>query len=165
MENRNVALEVFLWLVIYLCFFAGVNLFSSDKVLLFIWSVVCTLAIFLITIAFRFYITSTLLVLPGFLISCLLAIFFMFNVRYSPLYNLLLQIFSIHLMGFVEYVREAFPRMVMQRPVYVYVHVGLNLVLFLIHIVVLYLLSESSRPKGSYLRKLDLTYTPRRKRY
>lgn len=165
MENRNLALEVFLWLVIYLCFFAGVNLFSSDKVLLFIWSVICTLAIFLITILLRFYITSTLLLLPGFLISCLLAIFFMFNIKYAAFFNLLLQIFSIYLMGFVEYAREAFTKTILQRPAYIYIHVGLNLVLFLIHIVVMYLVSEAfSGSRTSYSRKLDFTYTRRRRR-
>lgn len=164
MENRNLALEVFLWLVIYLCFFAGVNLFLSDKVLLFIWSIICTLTIFLITILLRFYITSTLLLLPGFLISCLLAIFFMFNVQYAAFYNLLLQIFSIHLMGFVEYARETFTKIILQWPAYIYIHVGLNLVLFLIHIVVMYLVSETSHSKASYSRKLDFTYTRRRRR-
>ncbi|WAM33824.1 hypothetical protein [Caldicellulosiruptor morganii] len=164
MENRNLALEIFLWLVIYLFFFAGVNLFSSDKLLLFVWSIVCTLAVFLISTLLRFYITSTLLLLPGFLISCLLAIFFMFNIKYSAFYNLLLQIFSIHFMGFVEYAREAFPKTVLQRPVYIYVHVGLNLSIFLIHIVVLYLVSELSQSKKLSSRKLDLTYTPRRRR-
>lgn len=162
MENRNVAFEIFLWLLIYLCFFAGINLFSKDNILLFVWSLISLLIIFLITIILRFYITSTLLLLPGFIISCVLAILFMFNVRFPNFFVLLLQVFSIHLMGFVEFVRQSSEMVILQRPLYIYIHVGLNLVLFLIHLFVIYLLSEL--PRQQKPKTLDLTYTRRRRR-
>lgn len=162
MENRNVAFEIFLWLLIYLCFFAGTNLFSNDGMLLLVWSLICLIAIFLITIILRCYITSTLLLLPGFVISCILAVLFMFNVHFPNFMILLLQVFSIHLMGFVEFARESSNMVILQRPLYIYIHVGLNLVLFLIHLFVIYLISELPRQHRS--KTLDLTYTRRRGR-
>jgi len=162
MENRNVAFEIFLWLLIYLCFFAGTNLFSKDSMLLFVWSFISLLVIFLITIILRLYITSTLLLLPGFIISCILAILFMFNIHFPNFLILLLQVFSIHLMGFVEFARQSSKMMILQRPLYIYIHVGLNLVLFLIHLFVIYLLSEL--PRQQRPKTLDLTYTRRRRR-
>ncbi|BCS80085.1 hypothetical protein [Anaerocellum diazotrophicum] len=162
MENRNVAFEIFLWLLIYLCFFAGTNLFSNNGMLLFIWSMICLVVIFLITIILRFYITSTLLLLPGFVISCILAVLFMFNVQFPNFMMLLLQVFSIHLMGLVEFARESSKMVILQRPLYVYIHVGLNLVLFLIHLFVIYLISEL--PRQQRPKTLDFTYTRRRGR-
>ncbi|WPX08906.1 hypothetical protein [Anaerocellum danielii] len=162
MENRNVAFEIFLWLLIYLCFFAGTNLFSNDGVVLLVWSLICLIVIFLITITLRFYITSTLLLLPGFVISSILAILFMFNIRFPNFLILLLQVFSIHLMGLVEFSREFSKMVILQRPLYIYVHVGLNLVLFLIHLFVIYLISEL--PRHQRPKTLDLTYSRRRRR-
>ncbi|ACM59239.1 hypothetical protein B0S90_0347 [Caldicellulosiruptor bescii] len=162
MENRNVAFEIFLWLLIYLCFFAGTNLFSNDGMLLLVWSLICLITIFLITIILRFYITSTLLLLPGFVISCILAVLFMFNAHFQNFMILLLQVFSIHLMGFVEFARESSNMVILQRPLYIYIHVGLNLVLFLIHLFVIYLISEL--PRQQRPKTLDLTYTRRRRR-
>ncbi|ADQ03656.1 hypothetical protein Calow_0036 [Caldicellulosiruptor owensensis OL] len=162
MENRNIAFEIFLWLLIYLCFFAGTNLFSSSSMLLLAWSSICLIVIFLITIVLRLYTTSTLLLLPGFVISCILAILFMFNVRFPNFLILLLQVFSIHLMGFVEFAREFSKMVILQRPFYIYIHVGLNLVLFLIHLFVIYLISEL--PRQQKPKTLDLTYTRRRRR-
>lgn len=162
MENRNVAFEIFLWLLVYLCFFAGTNLFSNNGMLLLVWSLVSLIIVFLITIILRFYITSTLLFLPGFVISCILAILFMFNVRFPHFLILLLQVFSIHLMGFVEFVKESSKMVILQRPLYIYIHVGLNLVLFLIHLFVIYLISEL--PRQQRPKTLDLTYSRRRRR-
>lgn len=162
MENRSVAFEIFFWLLIYLCFFAGVNLFSNDEMLLLVWSSVCLIVVFAVTIILRFYITSTLLLLPGFVTSCILAILFMFNFKFPHVLIFLLQVFSIHLMGFVEFARQSSSVVILQKPLYVYIHVGLNLILFLIHLFVIYLMSEL--PRHQKPKTLDLTYTRRRKR-
>lgn len=162
MENR-VSNQIFVWLLMYLCFFAGVNLFAKNDIALLVWSLICILIIFIITIVTRFLITSTLILLPGFLLSCILSIFFIFNIKYSSVYDFLLQALSIYLMGFVQYSKLLPQKFIMGRPTYIYVHVGLNLVLFLIHIAVIVAISNSNKRRYRRTQKIEFTYAPRRR--
>lgn len=160
--------QFFLWLFLSLFFFAGTNLFSKNAEHLLIWSIFCIFLIFIIAFAFKFYITVSFILFPSFFVSILMLIFFIFNVYYSAIWDFLLQALSIELMGIVQYSKHIKPSFILGKPVYLYVHIGLNILLTILFLAFLPLSISSGHRKHERRyrssREISSFYNYRRRR-